>query len=35
MFGVLVLCLNILLVSMIRRKRAAPAEARSLNGTRR
>ncbi|HWM94722.1 MAG TPA: zf-HC2 domain-containing protein [Thermoanaerobaculia bacterium] len=35
MFGVLVLCLNLLLVSMIRRKRATPAEARSLNDTRR
>jgi anti-sigma factor RsiW len=27
MFGVFVLCLNLLLISMIRRKRAAPAEA--------
>ena len=30
MFGVFVLCLNILLVSMIRRKRATPAEVRGL-----
>jgi anti-sigma factor RsiW len=31
MFGVFVLCLNILLVSMIRRKRATHAEVRGIN----
>jgi anti-sigma factor RsiW len=34
MFGVFVLCLNLLLVSMIRRRRAATAEVRSLDDTR-
>jgi anti-sigma factor RsiW len=31
-FGLLVLCLNLFLVSLIRRKRPAPAAARSRNG---